>query len=173
MRLLTLHRLEDGSIGVVPEIGGLLNGEIIDAGLLTRLHSTTTLIFGDTTILVSLPSYDLCVQLFVMPHGGELHICRPNTPTRVLPLAARRLTLLDELNAHGSIEDEPLIERLWSNKVVRTRLDLNQLVYRTRQDLSRAGLDAEISIIRHPRGGVTTLRLSQGTRIEGVSGQPK
>jgi hypothetical protein len=78
----------------------------------------------------------------------------------VSELRGRLISVLLAAGADVAVPDERLIPALWPRSVTRTRLDVNQLVHRTRRDLIRAGIDGPRLLVRHPAGGATTLRLA-------------
>ena len=79
-----------------------------------------------------------------------------------------RVRLLGTLLGAGpgvEVPDEKLIAAIWGRGAVRTRLDLNQLVHRTRRSISRVGMDGSAMLVRHPAGGGTAIHLAPGATI--------
>lgn len=116
------------------------------------------------------PAFPVRLRLGVRPHGATLDVwLAPDEPARSIALSSLRGRLLATLLGAGpgvEVQDEQLIAAIWSRGVVRTRLDVNQLVHRTRRDLSRAGLHGAAILVRHPAGGATVIRLAAAAFIE-------
>ncbi|MEQ1505605.1 MAG: helix-turn-helix domain-containing protein [Myxococcota bacterium] len=84
--------------------------------------------------------------------GGTIEV-------RLSELRSRLLRALVAAGPGVPVDDEALIEAVWPDAHVRTRLDVNQLVHRTRRHLDRAGLAGARMLLRNPAGGSTTLQL--------------
>lgn len=167
MKLFSLHR-EEGDFFIIPEARATLDNRPVEAGERAVVWSGATVRIGGAAVVLGLPSERLQIALRLAGQGGEISVRREGV-TETHPISVRRVRLLDALLGAEDLSDEHLIKLLWPGHVVRTRLDLNQLVHRTRQDLARFGIDGEMSLIRHPGGGSTALRLAEGCAVTGIN----
>ena len=104
------------------------------------------------------------------PTGGRLRLTIGNTKHEVL-LSELRARLVASLLMPPSgfepgdhLPDEVLIPRIWPGED-RGRLDVNQLLYRTRHDLLAVGVDG-LQILSRARGGrATAFLLAPGAQV--------
>lgn len=170
-------RFESGGSGIVLVLGcdGVVDGHPVPAG--SRLPVTVGLVVALDALRLEVraaadpvPVLPTRVRLVFRPGVARLGLWRSAAePPASLALSELRGRLLATLLAAGprvEVEDEQLISAVWDRTVVRTRLDVNQLVHRTRRDLSRAGFDGAAMLERLRAGGATTLHLAPGATIE-------
>jgi hypothetical protein len=136
---------------------------VIVAGGALGADSTTNNAHDPTA---SLPD---AVRLEFLPRGGRLIIGRRGRDSNVY-LAERRCDLIAALLQPGAglvagdyIPDDVLIPKIWPGRDM-TRVDLNVLLHRTRNDLVRAGLDGSTLLARSPGGG-TRFALARGAVV--------
>ena len=110
------------------------------------------------------------IELQFLPRGGRLSVHTP-VGTSCVYLPGQRCDLMalllrpPEPHRPGDfLDDDLVIARIWPNQM-RTRIDLNTLIYRLRRDLVRAGIDASAFILRAPGGGGTRLGLAEDAAI--------
>jgi hypothetical protein len=101
------------------------------------------------------------------PHGAvePLSIELPELRARLI---ASLLTPPAGYAPGDLIPDELLIPAIWSGSAERTRVDLNVLIYRTRKDLLKAGINPGKVLIRARNGGSTRIRLAADARVSVV-----
>jgi hypothetical protein len=110
------------------------------------------------------------LTLELLPNGGLLTV--HHWVTRAVWLADRRCDLVAALLRPPSglrpgdfVPDAKLIKRVWPNEAA-TRSELNTLVYRTRQTLTRAGLDGAALVERASSGGSTRFAVAEGAVVD-------
>lgn len=113
------------------------------------------------------------VTLELFPNGGLLTV-RTGAETRAVWLADTRCDLVAALlrppvgAAEGAfVSDERLLRSVWPGDAA-TRGDLNTLVYRVRQTLTRAGLDGATLVERALARGGTRFVVGQGAKVDVV-----
>jgi hypothetical protein len=110
------------------------------------------------------------VELQFLPRGGRLSVRTPvgkscvYLPGQRCDLMALLLRPPEPYRVGEFLEDDLVIARVWPNQM-RTRIDLNTLIYRLRRDLVRAGIDATSFIVRAPGGGGTRLGLGEHAAV--------
>jgi hypothetical protein len=110
------------------------------------------------------------VDLEFLPRGGRLRVhtaggeCCVYLPGQRCDLMALLLQPPEPYRRGEMLDDELLLARVWPNQM-RTRVDLNTLIYRLRRDLVSAGIDASALIVRAPGGGGTQLGMSADVPI--------
>ena len=106
-----------------------------------------------------------------LPRGGRLHATIGGHLVTVY-LSEKRCDLIaallrppTPLVAGEFIPDDVLLPRLWPGRTM-TRVDLNTLVHRTRQDLAPLGIDPGELLARAPGGGATRFTLAPGAIVQ-------
>ncbi len=126
---------------------------------------------GDPTVdaLGGPPPLPHAARLTFLPIGGRLELQLAGT-WRTLDLSELRFRMVAVLlgqpwQPEAFVADERLLRGIWPRET-RGRVDLNQLLHRTRHAFRRAGLEAGRLIERAPRGGGTRFRLAAGARVD-------
>jgi hypothetical protein len=110
------------------------------------------------------------IELDFLPRGGRLQVRAASgeygvyLPGQRCDLMALLLQPPEPHRPGDLLEDDFVIARVWPSQL-RTRIDLNTLIYRLRRDLVRAGIDATSFVLRAPGGGGTRLGLAQDADI--------
>jgi hypothetical protein len=175
---------------LVVEFGadGRLNGDLVPAGAVELAESFDRLGFGDVDLclrnspnsggqstLVAHQEPQMRQASFrFLPTGGRLSLVFEPGPGAVevelselrSRLVAALLTPPRPYEAGEEIPDEVLIRSIWPRSHGRDRTDLNTLIYRTRKDLLRAGLNPGLVFERTRHGGSVRMRLAKGARVE-------
>lgn len=110
------------------------------------------------------------VQLEFLARGGRLtfewHGCRREVylPERRCDLIAALLQPPAPFIAGDFVPDEVLLPRVWPGRTM-TRVDLNTVLHRARQDLSRAAGDAAALLVRAEGGNATRFAINRDADI--------
>jgi hypothetical protein len=183
---LTLHPTQ-GRLHLATQVALAVDGVAIDAGGLVALAPGSAIVHGGHTLRVvaggqlaegstlvtdsdggaALPER---IELEFLPRGGRLRLHTPGgeccvyLPGQRCDLMALLLRPPDPYRRGEVLDDELLLARVWPHQM-RTRVDLNTLIYRLRRDLVRAGIDPTALIVRAPGGGGTRLGLGDEVPI--------
>lgn len=180
---LELVAMPTGWVGCVGA-EGTVSARPVEAGQVVALDSGDRLCFAATSLtLLSLHGERVAsthlhedeglpreVTLAFLPTGGRLTL-RFLDKTVTLTLSELRASLVAALltpraAAPGEpVEDDELLTRIWPGQSKRGRLDLNQLLHRTRRDLTQAGADGPRLLLRAVTGGATTFQLSKNAAV--------
>lgn len=116
------------------------------------------------------PALPTEVTVEFLPRGGRLRVTIAGRPQLVF-LSEKRCDLVAALLkppppfvAGDFIPDDTLLPRLWPGRAM-SRVDLNTLVHRTRQDLTPLGIDPGELVARAPGGGATRFGLAPGASV--------
>lgn len=110
------------------------------------------------------------VQLEFLARGGRLtfewHGCRREVylPERRCDLVAALLQPPSPFVAGDFVPDDVLLPRVWPNRAM-TRVDLNTVLHRARQDLARAAADAGALLARAEGGNATRFVITRDADI--------
>jgi hypothetical protein len=182
---LTLHPTQ-GRLHLATQVALEVDGIALDpSGLMALLPGSSIVYAGHTLRVVAggqfgqgstltdsggataLPDR---IDLEFLPRGGRLRVhtaggeCCVYLPGQRCDLMALLLRPPDPYRRGEFLDDELLLPRVWPNQL-RTRIDLNTLIYRLRRDLVRAGIDATALIVRAPGGGGTRLGVGDEVAI--------
>lgn len=179
-------RLEVGAeLVVVARVPVIIDGLTVAPGQPRVLATATWIEVGDdgfhvdpsagstdaaTAAELQVPTLPTLVAIEFLPRGGRLHVTIAGHAVTVF-LSEKRCDLVAALLrpplplvAGEFISDDVLLPRLWPGRTM-TRVDLNTLVHRTRQDLAPLGLDPAELIARAPGGGATRFGLAPGAVV--------
>lgn len=157
--------------------------EPLEAGDMVYGQPGRRLVLGDHELLLSMYEVEdgptemaswsnlpIEATLEFEPTGGRLRLTIGSTKHEVLlselraRLVASLLTPPSGFEPGEHLPDEVLIPRIWPGED-RGRLDVNQLLYRTRHDLLAIGVDG-LEILSRARGGrATAFLLAPGARV--------
>ncbi len=143
--------------------------EIGDDGFLVGPSATDR--DAATAAELQVPSLPTVAAIEFLPRGGRLHATIGGHLVTVY-LSEKRCDLIaallrppTPLVAGEFIPDDVLLPRLWPGRTM-TRVDLNTLVHRTRQDLAPLGIDPGELLARAPGGGATRFTLAPGAIVQ-------
>ncbi len=124
-----------------------------------------------TAAELQVPTLPTVAAIEFLPRGGRLRATIGGHTVTVF-LSEKRCDLIAALLRPPSpmvagefIPDEVLLPRLWPGRTM-TRVDLNTLVHRTRQDLAPFGVDPGELLARAPGGGATRFALAPGAIVQ-------
>jgi hypothetical protein len=175
---ITLY-FADGSLVLEPAIPVVVSGRETEQHVTVR--DRDVIVAGDTRLRVRRRTRAEAttigerarparVRLELLPNGGLLTV--EHGVTRAVWLADRRCDLVAALlrppsgiRAGELVPDDKLLRLVWPNDAP-TRVDLNTLIYRVRQTLTRAGLDGAALIQRPPSGGGARFVLAEGAEVD-------
>ncbi len=124
-----------------------------------------------TAAELQVPTLPTAATIEFLPRGGRLrvsvggHVITVYLSEKRCDLIAALLRPPSPLVAGEFIPDEVLLPRLWPGRTM-TRVDLNTLVHRVRQDLAPLGLDPGELLARAPGGGATRFALAPGAVVQ-------
>ena len=168
-----LLRPEADRLVAVATVAFSRNGTPVDAGAQTRCLPGDTIESLDGRVRITIdvvsaglpptrPSLDEAgeVRLEMLPRGGRLHVVFPDTaaslylPERRFALVSALLQPPEPLQAGDPVPDETLLRLIWPRNPGKSRVDINVLLGRIRNDLEAAGIPK--SLITGGSGGGST-----------------
>lgn len=180
-------RLEVASeLSVVAQVPIVVDGVAVTPGARHAIGGPAWIEIGDDGFLVGpadsdgdaataaelqVPTLPTVATIEFLPRGGRLHATIGGHLVTVY-LSEKRCDLIAALLrppapmvAGEFIPDDVLLPRLWPGRTM-SRVDLNTLVHRTRQDLTPLGLDPGELLARAPGGGATRFALAPGAIVQ-------